>query len=62
MGSWAIKRARGQDLTRLEYGCYFELRGRPGERQGSHLKRLAIHSGPGDEGEHVITIMLPHED
>ena len=23
---------------------------------------LKIHSGPGDHGEHVITIMLPHED
>lgn len=23
---------------------------------------LKIHSGPGDKGEHVITIMQPHED
>jgi hypothetical protein len=23
---------------------------------------MVLHSGPGDEGEHVITIMLPEED
>ena len=24
--------------------------------------KLKMHSGPGDEGEHVLTLMLPHED
>ncbi len=62
MGFWAIRRAGKSAPERLEYGCYFESRGRPGERQGTRLKKLVFHSGPGDEGEHVITIMLPHED
>ncbi len=62
MACWAIRRAGGSAPARLDYGCYFELRGRRGERKGCRLKQLAIHSGPGDDGEQVITIMLPHED
>lgn len=30
--------------------------------EGSEPTRLKCHSGPGDNGEHVLTIMLPHED
>ena len=45
----------------LLFFCYFILIGRPGV---SGLRRLTLklHSGPGDEGEHVITLMLPEED
>ncbi len=37
----------------------FQLLLRHGRKQRATLK---MHSGPGDEAEHVITIMLPEED
>jgi hypothetical protein len=49
----------------LPFHCLFELHGRAGQGWGgSGLRKLAfkIHSGPGDDGEHVLTIMLPEED
>ena len=48
--------------SELQYDVLFRFRGRPGIRSGLRKQRLKLHSGPGDEGEHVITIMLPEED
>lgn len=57
-----FKRSGIEPGPEVEYVCLFELRGREGVTPGLHEQRLKLHSGPGDAGEHVITIMLPHED
>ena len=68
MAAHAIRRARpaaiGQGSEQLVYSLSLQLRGRgsAGQENGRHRLRLKIHSGPGDQGEHVITIMLPEED
>lgn len=41
---------------------YFQMRCREGYRNGRRRQTLKLISGPGDEGEHVITIMLSEED
>lgn len=69
MGYFAIKSGR-LDVERNTYDLYMNR----GEKQ-VYMKngkvdrsapdtpyRLKMHSGPGDEGEHVITIMRPEED
>jgi len=62
MGCAAARRAARAGENELVYGVLFRFRGREGVRAGMHKERLKIHSGPGDDGEHVITIMLPEED
>lgn len=54
----ACRRA-GEDQRRL-----YELYRVPPEGKGSRARRvvLAVHIGPGDNGEPVITIMQPNED
>ncbi len=47
----ALKRAP-DGTTQLDYRL----------KVGRKLVALKALSGPGDKGEHVITIMLPHED
>lgn len=61
MAHFAIKRSRGGG-TELLYEVLFEMRGRSGYRDTQHRVKLKLHSGPGDGGEHVITLMLPEED
>ena len=48
--------------SELLFSVLFRLRGRQDVRAGMHKEQLKMHSGPGDDGEHVITIMLPQED
>ena len=56
MARLAISRAHG---TQLIYGIYRIPRVGHGRKRNVRLKLV---SGPGDEGEHVITIMQPQED
>lgn len=64
----AIKRKRHDEWTperpELLYEVGFAMKGRGEGRMRKRFEthRLKIHSGPGDEGEHVLTIMLPEED
>ena len=53
---------RASSTSEVRFSVLFRLRGRPGVRAGLHKTELKLHSGPGDAGEHVITIMLPEED
>jgi len=58
-----IRRKAGSgDEPKLLYELLFQIRGRHGERNGLRKFQLKLHSGPGDNAEHVITIMLPNED
>ncbi len=59
----AFLAARRGSGTETLFRVAFQMRGRP-EYGGAGLKEivLKLHSGPGDEGEHVITLMLPQED
>ncbi len=54
----AIRSANGG--TQMEYQRYRVPR--DGESTEAKLTRLKLVCGPGDAGEPVITIMLPHED
>jgi len=68
MARQAIRRSRPAALRHgreeLVYSLIFQMRGRASASytNGRQRLRLKIHSGPGDEGEQVITIMLPQED
>ena len=62
MARFAIRAKRdGEEGPELLFTVLFQMR-RHGERTGIRNKELKLHSGPGDDGEHVITILLPHED
>jgi hypothetical protein len=53
--------ARGaRTSTEGLFETIFVMRNREGYRNGDHVQKFRLHSGPGDEGEHVI--MLPEED
>lgn len=56
----AIKRSEGG--TELLYEVGFLMVGRSDYARGSRAVKLKLHSGPGDNAEHVITLMLEHED
>lgn len=61
MASFAIKTRPAPDPdARLTYELYRVPN--QAEQAEAELVRLDLHSGPGDEGEHVITILLPGED
>lgn len=63
MGSVAIRRNRGQhaaDTNRLPYAIY-RVPNDPDAMEATELE-LAIGISGGDNGEPVITIMLPNED
>jgi hypothetical protein len=64
MAYLAARRAAGGHTTELRFPVVFQVRGRPefGLRKRKVLVGLKLHSGAGDAGEHVMTIMLPHED
>lgn len=57
MASLAIRRLlqRGETAKRIAYFVLIDTSSLPQQ------KRLMAHSGPGDAGEQVITIMLPDE-
>ncbi|ADU66162.1 hypothetical protein Selin_1428 [Desulfurispirillum indicum S5] len=57
MAAWAIKNNRvdGPELK-------FSLKRIPKGDTRARLVTYKAYSGPGDNGEHVITLMLPHED
>lgn len=44
------------------YQCIFYLADREGYRRGSRTLTLKAIIGPGDQGEPVVTIMMPDED
>lgn len=44
------------------YKVIFGMQDREGFSNGQHEVTLKIHSGPGDNAEHVITIMRENED
>jgi hypothetical protein len=58
MAYLTARRASGS--CRVEFGLLVVPRGGSARRPG--LTALHMHIGPGDDGEPVITIMLPHED
>lgn len=58
MAYLAARRASGG--CRVEFGLLVVPRG--GAARRPRLMALHMHIGPGDDGEPVITIMLPHED
>jgi hypothetical protein len=60
MAHLAIKASTGG--TELIYEVIFQMRDRSEFRSGQRKVALKLHSGPGDEGEHVMTLMLPEED
>ena len=61
MASCAIRAQRGGDPPyRLPYRLYVVPR--DGKSRGAGKVELHVHIGPGDEGEPVLTIMLPWED
>lgn len=51
---------RASGSCRVEFGLLVVPRG--GSARRPRLTALHMHIGPGDDGEPVITIMLPHED
>lgn len=53
-------RAGEQPATRIRFGFYAVPRG--GRARTPKLANLDLVSGPGDDGEHVITITMPGED
>jgi len=55
----SVQAATGEELL---YELLFQIRGRHGERSGMRKFQLKLHTGPGDNAEHVITILLPHEN
>ena len=57
MASRAALRSRGE---RVRFQLYRVPRGGRGVRP--RLVTLVMHIGPGDEGEAVVTVMLPGED
>ena len=61
MASCAIRAQRGGDSPcRLPYRLYVVPR--DGKSRRARKVELHVHIGPGDEGEPVLTIMLPWED
>lgn len=63
MASIAIRRSRGRHAEpsdRLPFNLY-RVPNDPDALEPTELE-LVAHFGPGDDGEPVITIMLPHED
>lgn len=71
MASMAISRNKNKDCSQILYDLILErvetkqVKTKDGLRDQSVLVQnltLKMVCGPGDEGEPVITIMLPHED
>lgn len=60
MASAAIRANRGGDRHRLSF-TVARVPNTPGAEEPEDLE-LAVESGPGDNREHVLTIMLPSED
>lgn len=63
MASMAIRRSRGRHAEpsdRLPFNLY-RVPNNPDALEPTELE-LVAHVGGGDDGEPVITIMLPHED
>jgi len=63
MASIAIRRSRGRHAEpsdHLPFNLY-RVPNDPDALEPAELE-LVAHFGPGDDGEPVITIMLPHED
>jgi hypothetical protein len=59
MAAHAIRHARG-NAAQLSYALYRIPR--QGERLHPEQVTLKLVAGPGDHGEPVLTVMLPHED
>ena len=57
---FAIKASKGGE--QLRYRVLFRTKPPKGGHEYNLNKVLKSISGPGDQGEHVITIMLDHED
>lgn len=57
---WMFRNAarRRGDVNEFRFKLYVKNH----KNRAAELVELKAHSGPGDEGEPVITIMLPHED
>ena len=62
VAAWAARSGSAPGSNELRFGVLFRLRGRPGVRAGMHKTELKVRSGGGDDGEYVLTIMLPNED
>lgn len=56
----AIRRSDAVD--ELAFTAAFQTQDREGFRNRLSIVALKAHSGPGDDGEHVLTVMFPHED
>lgn len=61
MAAWAIKRSAGSESGASQDPLTYAMHLPVGNPDSSNY-RLKLHSGPGDNAEHVITIMKPNED
>lgn len=60
MGMYAARRSASRNTSQISFSLYRVPRGGRGVR--ARLTHLKLVIGPGDDGEPVITIMLPNED
>jgi hypothetical protein len=56
----SAREKRNQGRSQLHF--YISRIPRPGTSDTNKIVTLKLHIGPGDDGEAVLTIMLPHED
>lgn len=62
VGGGQVKPHGGAGGESKLYEVLFQMRGRDDYRSGTRKVMLKLHSGPGDNMEHVLTLMLPDED
>ena len=60
LAGMAAREKRNQGKSQLHF--YISRIPRPGTSDTNKIVTLKLHIGPGDDGEAVLTIMLPHED
>ena len=60
LAGMAAREKRNQGRSQLHF--YISRIPRPGTSDTNKIVTLKLHIGPGDDGEAVLTIMLPHEE
>lgn len=60
MGMCAARSAASRNISQISFSLYRVPRGGRGVRP--RLTQLKLTVGPGDDGEPVITVLLPNED
>jgi hypothetical protein len=57
---WTARRAAGQHQSEVSFEAILPVAADP--QESKHVRTYRMVMGPGDEGEPVITILLPHEE